>query len=176
MSNQESQVIYDTAMVNKSLLDQIPFQLRYSIKVKLDRPLFAAIPSGEGKTTLQSQDPLLFADWEQLLNKQQWVEFYRLLPDKNKWDEIDKLFSLTQIPTVNPNRIYLVHGFSHIPSHLKQNYLGAFLLNKGTNIRENAGNRESLMKESLVFFCPTFSARNEAIIERALQFLSIVQQ
>ncbi|CAG8515358.1 27342_t:CDS:2, partial [Dentiscutata erythropus] len=147
MSNQEPQVIYDT--------------------VKLDRPLFAAIPSGEGKTTLQSQNSLLFADWEQLLNSQQWAEYQRLLQDK-KWDEINYLFSLIKIPTVNPNRIYLVHGFEHIPPHLKQNYLGAFLLNKGTNIRENAGNRKSLMKEPLVFFCSTFSARNEAIIERAL--------
>ncbi|CAG8689924.1 16128_t:CDS:2, partial [Racocetra fulgida] len=93
---------------------------------------------------------------------QQWAEFQRLLSDK-KWDEIDNIFNVIRIPTVNPNRIYLVHGFSHVPLHLKQNYLGAFLLDVGTNIRENAGNRKSLMEEPL------------AIVERAVLFLSDIQ-
>ncbi|CAG8539875.1 23587_t:CDS:2 [Cetraspora pellucida] len=189
MSNPRSKIIYDAAMdvlhpgsrlnANKASHDPISFQLSYSIRdnvvtFKFDRPLFAAIPSGEGKTTLQSQNSSLFADWEQLLDSQQWAEFQRLLPDK-KWDEINNIFSLIQIPTVNPNRIYLVHGFSHVPLHLKQNYLGAFLLDRGTNIRENVGNRKTLMKEPLIFFRPTFSARNEAIVERALLFLNDIQ-
>jgi len=122
---------------------------------------FIVIPSGEGKTELSKMNKN-YLDADVTINWQN-SDVQNMLTEE-KWDELEALYRNGIEEEVRKEKYtkVLVSSVEAIPYNMRENKR-IMLLNEGTKIRYNEGNRLKLEKEKMIYYFRDFKSRNRAI-------------
>jgi hypothetical protein len=142
-------------------------------------PCFAIIPSGEGKSTLASEYPMLYVDSDYLVESQpsaarHWKKLLAKARETGSWAPVNEFRMQLVLDDclLKPMSgvVYLLHSTSHIPSQFLTAYVGTFILVQSTGVRVNIDNRNSLKATEQVIECFGFHERNTKLFKQVINF------
>ncbi len=124
-----------------------------------------AIPSGEGKTFLKNTCPALFTDHDDLEDQRIAGPLYRAAVASGDYSALNAYHHSTSLSARTP--VLLTWGKETCAPGMFT-FLGAHLLLESTGIRENAGNREGLIRSGDFVYSVSFESR-DALIAKSLK-------